>query len=86
MSQTQELEESVRRYALTGLYNRGYLDNDTYGHQVGDQILAATANILKASMWSNDIVAYYGGEGFIFGTQGRSNRLSIIGSPEALHF
>jgi len=95
VNQTQELEESVRRDGLTGLYNRRYLDeflgeafasasesgkplsiafadldkfkhvNDTYGHQVGDQILETTANILKASVRSDDIVARYGGEEFI---------------------
>jgi diguanylate cyclase (GGDEF)-like protein len=93
--QTQELKESVRRDALTGLYNRRYLDeflgaafadsatsekplsiafadldkfkkgNDTYSHQVGDQILETTANILKASVRSDDIVARYGREEFI---------------------
>ncbi len=92
---TKKLEESNRRDALTGLYNRGFLDhymetafaesaerreplsiaftdldkfknvNDTYGHQVGDQILAATANILNANVRSSDIVARYGGEEFI---------------------
>ncbi len=95
VNQTKELEESVRRDGLTGLYNRRYLDeflgeafahasksgnplsiafadldkfkqvNDTYGHQVGDQILETTANILKASVRSDDIVARYGGEEFI---------------------
>ncbi len=92
---TKKLEESNRRDALTGLYNRGFLDhfletafaesverheplsiaftdldkfkdvNDTYGHQVGDQILATTANILNANVRSSDIVARYGGEEFI---------------------
>ena len=94
-SRARELEESVRRDGLTGLYNRRYLDefldhafndatasnkplsiafadldkfkhvNDTFGHQVGDQILQTTANILKASVRSDDIVARYGGEEFI---------------------
>lgn len=39
--------------------------NDTYGHQVGDQILEATARILKANVRSDDVVARYGGEEFI---------------------
>lgn len=92
---TKELEESARRDALTGLYNRAFLDkflrqtfdeanatnatlsvafadldkfktvNDTYGHGAGDQILVATANILKANVRGTDIVARYGGEEFI---------------------
>jgi diguanylate cyclase (GGDEF)-like protein len=91
-SSTKELEETTRRDALTGLFNRGYLDrflefafkesserdeplsivfadldkfkgvNDTYGHQIGDQILVATANILKSGVRASDIVARYGGE------------------------
>ena len=86
-SRTKELEETNRRDALTGLFNRGYLDrflefafkeasereeplsiafadldkfksiNDTYGHQIGDQILVTTANILKSSLRGTDIVA-----------------------------
>ncbi len=94
-SRTKELEETNRRDALTGLFNRGYLDrflefafkeaserdeplsiafadldkfksvNDTFGHQVGDQILVTTANILKSSVRGTDIVARYGGEEFI---------------------
>lgn len=39
--------------------------NDNFGHQVGDQILGTTANILKASVRSDDLVARYGGEEFI---------------------
>jgi diguanylate cyclase (GGDEF)-like protein len=94
-TRTKELEETNRRDALTGLYNRRHLDeyledafrqaterhqpvsiafadldkfkgiNDTYGHQVGDQILEATAKILKASVRGDDVVARYGGEEFI---------------------
>jgi len=94
-SRTKELEETNRRDALTGLYNRRHLDefledayhqaisegrplsiafadldkfksiNDTYGHQVGDQILETTAKILKANVRGDDLVARYGGEEFI---------------------
>lgn len=39
--------------------------NDTYGHQVGDLVLKETANILRASVRSSDIVARYGGEEMI---------------------
>lgn len=94
-SRTKELEETNRRDALTGLFNRGYLDrflefafkeasereeplsiafadldkfksiNDTYGHQIGDQILVTTAEILNSSVRGSDVVARYGGEEFI---------------------
>ncbi len=38
--------------------------NDTYGHQLGDQVLAITARILKQSLRGADIPARYGGEEF----------------------
>ncbi len=90
-----ELEESSRRDALTGLYNRQYLDrfladafqqsndtqqplsvafadldkfkrvNDRHGHQVGDRVLAVTAEILSANARTSDMVARYGGEEFM---------------------
>lgn len=36
--------------------------NDTYGHQVGDQVLLQIANILKSSIREGDIAARWGGE------------------------
>jgi diguanylate cyclase (GGDEF)-like protein len=92
---TVTLEEASHRDALTGLYNRAYLDpylqreferaieknaplsvafadldrfkavNDTHGHTVGDQVLVAVANVLKANVRQADVVARYGGEEFI---------------------
>lgn len=39
--------------------------NDTYGHQFGDHVLVALANIMKASIRSIDLPGRYGGEEFI---------------------
>lgn len=39
--------------------------NDTYGHQVGDQVLIRLAEILKASGRQSDIVGRWGGEEFL---------------------
>lgn len=39
--------------------------NDTYGHQIGDQVLKNLATFLKENIRKIDIVARYGGEEFI---------------------
>lgn len=39
--------------------------NDTYGHQVGDVVLAQLAGIIKHALRVPDIVARYGGEEFV---------------------
>lgn len=39
--------------------------NDTYGHQIGDQILIVVANIIREQLRNNDVLARYGGEEFI---------------------
>ena len=39
--------------------------NDTYGHQIGDEILVQVANIIKTSCRKSDIAGRYGGEEFI---------------------
>lgn len=38
--------------------------NDTYGHDVGDEILAETANIIRLSCRNSDIICRWGGEEF----------------------
>ena len=80
--------------ALTGVYNRRYLDhrlalevaraksyalslsvlmididnfkriNDSYGHPVGDVVLATLASLIKSSLRDQDVAARYGGEEF----------------------
>jgi diguanylate cyclase (GGDEF)-like protein len=39
--------------------------NNTYGHQVGDEVLISLAQILTHSVGKNDLVSRYGGEEFI---------------------
>ena len=39
--------------------------NDTFGHQIGDQVLVTLANILKNNIRKTDIVGRWGGEEFL---------------------
>jgi diguanylate cyclase len=39
--------------------------NDTYGHQVGDQVIKLVANVLREHVRENDLAARYGGEELI---------------------
>jgi len=51
--------------------------NDTYGHQVGDEVLRAAASLLAQSLRDGDVVARYGGEEFVAVLPGTN-------APEAL--
>ncbi|UQV20015.1 tetratricopeptide repeat-containing diguanylate cyclase [Vibrio sp. J383] len=80
--------------ALTGLYNRRYLEqlltqpmpfntsrfgislvildldhfkrvNDTFGHDIGDEVLVEVARRVKQHLFPNDVVARWGGEEFV---------------------
>ena len=39
--------------------------NDTYGHLVGDEVLRATAEIVRQNLGKDDILGRYGGEEFV---------------------
>jgi diguanylate cyclase (GGDEF)-like protein len=39
--------------------------NDTYGHQVGDEVLRTVSQRLKEGLYETDLIARYGGEEFV---------------------
>ena len=41
------------------------LVNDTYGHEAGDRVLVALADLLRAHTREGDVVCRYGGEEFV---------------------
>ncbi len=52
--------------------------NDTYGHQVGDQVLREVARLVQQSVREVDIVARYGGEEFAVICPEKSNDETVV--------
>ncbi|MDR1662015.1 MAG: diguanylate cyclase [Azoarcus sp.] len=52
--------------------------NDTYGHDVGDAVLKALANVIKNMVRASDIVIRYGGEEFMVVLQDISDSDSVV--------
>lgn len=70
--ETRLTEEIVRNRRYGGVFSVSLIDidyfkkcNDTYGHQVGDQILQRLGEILRENLYETDIIARYGGEEFV---------------------
>ena len=52
--------------------------NDTYGHSVGDKVLASIANIASSSIREGDILLRYGGEEFLCVLPGASQHDALM--------
>lgn len=90
-----KLRDTSLRDAMTGLYNRRFLEefidtfasqakrdnttysvlmldvdffkkvNDTYGHDIGDQVIAKIGEVIRNSIRESDLAIRYGGEEFV---------------------
>jgi len=61
-----EFKRYARNYSVAMFDLDHFKDvNDTYGHEAGDAVLAAFANILKNEARSVDIIGRFGGEEFV---------------------
>jgi diguanylate cyclase (GGDEF)-like protein len=52
--------------------------NDSYGHQVGDQVLQRVARTLVEGVRENDLVARFGGEEFVVIAAGRGEKTALV--------
>jgi diguanylate cyclase (GGDEF)-like protein len=58
--------------------------NDCFGHSIGDQVLRAIANSMKASVRSGDLVARIGGDEFLVMLDGVSDLDEALAIAENL--
>jgi diguanylate cyclase (GGDEF)-like protein len=114
-TETKRIEYDAMHDALTGLYNRRYLENfsediyrpfsvlmldidyfkrinDTYGHDVGDNVLKDFGIVLAHETDMDDLIIRYGGEEFLVITDVSNKELllriaeRIRESVERFHF
>ena len=70
VGEIQDLKKTSSTDKLTGLFKMIDLDsfklvNDIHGHAMGDKILIAFADILRAAMRSTDLIGRMGGDEFV---------------------
>lgn len=51
--------------------------NDTYGHQMGDKVLAKVAGVIRSQLRNSDVLARYGGEEFVSLLSGCNEKMAF---------
>lgn len=67
------IESKLREYKVTGVpFGINFIDidnfkniNDTYGHNIGDEILKLLVQTIKSNLRKNDVIGRLGGEEFV---------------------
>ncbi len=59
--------------------------NATMGHQIGDQVIRAVADMLQAAIGRDDMVARVSGDRFLVLVSGLSGRKDLVDAAERLH-
>lgn len=65
MVEKMDLEETLPLSVIVGDINGLKLTNDAFGHDYGDQLIIKTADLLRESIRSTDVLARIGGDEFV---------------------
>jgi diguanylate cyclase (GGDEF)-like protein len=83
MTQAQLSDEKVA--VLLGDIDDFRIVNNTYGHQVGDQVLSSVAELMRDAIGSDDIVGRWGGEEFVIMLPGTGEQGALAVAEEICH-